>query len=106
MKVDGANPGDFGYGGSFFGEALTGMYIELYRYMNISICIYIYMHMYIYIYVYIYMYIYVYVGDKLIEKQTKELQNGRLAMIAIMELLRHDSQTAGEHLITGLPFLY
>lgn len=67
-QVEGANPGDFGYGNEFFGEPLS--------------------------------------GDKLIEKQTKELQNGRLAMIAIMELLRHDSQTAGEHLITGLPFLY
>jgi hypothetical protein len=67
-QVDGANPGDFGYGNKFFGDELT--------------------------------------GDKLIEKQTKELQNGRLAMIAILELLRHDSQTAGEHLITGLPFLY
>jgi hypothetical protein len=68
-QVEGANPGDFGYGNKFFGTELT--------------------------------------GEKLIEKQTKELQNGRLAMIAIMELLRHDSQmAAGEHLITGLPFLY
>mmetsp|Transcript_18805 Transcript_18805/g.18121 ORF Transcript_18805/g.18121 Transcript_18805/m.18121 type:complete len:207 (-) Transcript_18805:243-863(-) len=65
------NPGDFGFGGAFFGEELE--------------------------------------GEKLIEKQTKELQNGRLAMIAIMELMRHDSQMvagSGEHLITGLPFLY
>jgi len=44
-----------------------------------------------------------------------EIQNGRLAMFAILELLRHDSQNfvAGysvdglsTHLITGLPFLY
>lgn len=42
----------------------------------------------------------------------KEIQNGRLAMVAILELLRHDAQMvvggmyAGDHLITGLPFLY
>jgi len=45
----------------------------------------------------------------------QEIQNGRLAMFAIVELLRHDSQNyvAGyavdglsTHLITGLPFLY
>lgn len=40
-----------------------------------------------------------------------ELQHGRLAMLAIVELLRHDSELlagryAGDHLITGLPFLY
>jgi hypothetical protein len=29
-------------------------------------------------------------GDELIEKQTKEIQNGRLAMLAIGELLTHD----------------
>ena len=29
-------------------------------------------------------------GDVLIEKQTKELQNGRLAMLGIMEILTHD----------------
>lgn len=43
QQVEGANPGDFGYGNKFFGEELS--------------------------------------GDKLIEKQTKELQNGRLAMV-------------------------
>ena len=42
----------------------------------------------------------------------KELSNGRLAMLATLELLRHDSQSliggmySGDHLITGLPFLY
>ena len=50
------------------------------------------------------------------EFQTKELQNGRLAMLAILELLRHDCQLTIGHmyqgddvmsnLITGLPFLY
>jgi hypothetical protein len=44
--------------------------------------------------------------------ETQELQHGRLAMLAILELLRHDSQGfiggmyAGDHLITGLPFIY
>ena len=46
---------------------------------------------------------------------TKELQNGRLAMLAVLELFRHDAQqlvggmyTEGNMapLITGLPFLY
>jgi hypothetical protein len=42
----------------------------------------------------------------------QELSHGRVAMLAILELLRHDSQSvvggmyAGDHLITGLPFLY
>ena len=44
QQVEGANPGDFGYGNKFFGEELE--------------------------------------GEKLIEKQTKELQNGRLAMVS------------------------
>jgi len=46
-------------------------------------------------------------------RQTQELQHGRLAMLAIFELLRHDSQNlvqpgfdGMEPLITGLPFLY
>jgi len=54
------------------------------------------------------------VGDaSLEERQTQELQHGRLAMLAIFELLRHDSQNfvspgfdGMEPLITGLPFLY
>lgn len=47
------------------------------------------------------------------ELQLNELQHGRLAMLAILELLRHDSQNMVspgfdglDHLITGLPFLY
>jgi hypothetical protein len=51
--------------------------------------------------------------EKLEERQLQELQHGRLAMLASMELLRHDSQnfvTPGfdglEKMITGLPFLY
>jgi hypothetical protein len=46
-------------------------------------------------------------------RQTQELQHGRLAMLATMELLRHDSQNLVspgfdglDNLITGLPFLY
>lgn len=46
-------------------------------------------------------------------RKLQELQHGRLAMLAVMELLRHDSQNyvqAGfdgyDKLITGLPFLY
>lgn len=39
-------------------------------------------------------------GDKRAEKLTKELQNGRLAMLAIMELLTHDlARPAGEGLL-------
>lgn len=47
------------------------------------------------------------------KRQTQELQNGRLAMLASMELLRHDWQNFNvpgfdglDNLITGLPFLY
>jgi hypothetical protein len=49
---------------------------------------------------------------ELIKAKVQELNHGRLAMIAILELLRHDSQSliggmySGDHLITGLPFLY
>lgn len=50
--------------------------------------------------------------EELKELKTKELNNGRLAQIAILELLRHDSQKLvgglypDDNLITGLPFLY
>mmetsp|Transcript_24554 Transcript_24554/g.48999 ORF Transcript_24554/g.48999 Transcript_24554/m.48999 type:complete len:197 (+) Transcript_24554:62-652(+) len=50
--------------------------------------------------------------DILAKRQTAELQHGRVAMLAILELLRHDAQSlAGldqglPHLITGLPFIY
>ena len=40
-------------------------------------------------------------GDKKVEKLTKELQNGRLAMLAIMELLTHDvAKPVGESVLT------
>jgi hypothetical protein len=51
--------------------------------------------------------------EELEKRQLNELQHGRLAMLAILELLRHDSQNLVkpafdglDHLITGLPFLY
>ena len=50
--------------------------------------------------------------EELAKAKDQELNHGRLAMIASLELLRHDSQSliggmyAGDHLITGLPFLY
>jgi hypothetical protein len=51
--------------------------------------------------------------DELEKRQLQELQHGRLAMIAILELLRHDSQNLVspgfdglDKMITGLPFLY
>jgi hypothetical protein len=50
--------------------------------------------------------------DEYFKRQTQELQHGRLAMLAFLELLRHDTQTmAGndnglDHLISGLPFIY
>lgn len=54
-------PGDFGFGTSFFGSKLE--------------------------------------GEKRREYQTKEIQNGRLAMLAIMELITHDiARPAGEGL--------
>jgi Chlorophyll A-B binding protein len=51
-------------------------------------------------------------AEELAKAKDQELNHGRLAMIAALELLRHDSQQlvgglyAGDHLITGLPFLY
>lgn len=44
-------------------------------------------------------------AEVLEKRQLQELQHGRLAMLAILELLRHDI-TTDENLITGLPFLY
>ena len=48
--------------------------------------------------------------EELAKAKNQELSNGRLAMLASLELLRHDSQNyvarIYEHLITGLPFLY
>jgi len=51
--------------------------------------------------------------DILAKRQTAELQHGRLAMLAFLELVRHDSQNLAvpgfdgyDNLITGLPFLY
>ena len=51
--------------------------------------------------------------EELAKRQTQELQHGRLAMLATMELFRHDSQNLVspgfdglDHLITGLPFIY
>ncbi|KAL3802884.1 hypothetical protein ACHAWO_010383 [Cyclotella atomus] len=51
--------------------------------------------------------------DILAKRQTAELQHGRLAMLAFLELIRHDSQNLAQpgfdgldNLITGLPFLY
>jgi hypothetical protein len=40
-------------------------------------------------------------------RKQNEISNGRLAMLAFMELLRHDiTMSAGDPMITGLPFLY
>ena len=53
------------------------------------------------------------VGGDMDKLKLNELQHGRLAMLAILELLRHDSQNLVspgfdglDKLITGLPFLY
>jgi hypothetical protein len=40
-------------------------------------------------------------------RKQNEISNGRLAMLAFMELVRHDlTMDPGEPMITGLPFLY
>lgn len=51
--------------------------------------------------------------ETIANRKLQELQHGRLAMLAILELLRHDSQNLVspgfdglDKLITGLPFLY
>jgi hypothetical protein len=50
--------------------------------------------------------------DILAKRQTAELQHGRVAMLAVLELLRHDAQSLAGYdqglpnLITGLPFIY
>jgi len=51
--------------------------------------------------------------DILAKRQTAELQHGRIAMLAFLELIRHDSQNLAvpgfdgyDNLITGLPFIY
>jgi hypothetical protein len=47
--------------------------------------------------------------ERLEERQLQELQHGRLAMIAVLELIRHtavDGADGLDHVITGLPFLY
>jgi hypothetical protein len=52
-------------------------------------------------------------AEELERRQLSELQHGRLAMLATLELLRHSSQNLVvpgfdglDNLITGLPFLY
>jgi len=51
--------------------------------------------------------------EELEKRKLQELQHGRLAMLAVLELLRHDSQNLVkpgfdglDNLITGFPFLY
>ena len=51
--------------------------------------------------------------EELEKRKLQELQHGRLAMLATLELFRHDSQNLVQpgfdglgKLITGLPFLY
>jgi hypothetical protein len=43
-------------------------------------------------------------------RESNEVNNGRLAMLAFWELVRHDltrgADGLGDHLIPGLPFLY
>jgi hypothetical protein len=44
--------------------------------------------------------------EVLATRQTQELTHGRLAMLATLELLRHDKYDEVGELITGFPFLY
>ena len=45
--------------------------------------------------------------DIMLKRKLCELQHGRIAMLAIAELVRHDFYAeSGDKLITGLPFLY
>ncbi|CAB9512099.1 chloroplastic [Seminavis robusta] len=44
--------------------------------------------------------------DVLAARQSQEISHGRLAMIAILELLRHDKYDEVGELIRGLPFIY
>jgi hypothetical protein len=50
--------------------------------------------------------------EELAYAKNQELNHGRLAMLAILELLRHDSQNViggmygDANFLTGLPFLY
>uniref|UniRef100_A0A7S3L741 Uncharacterized protein n=1 Tax=Amphora coffeiformis TaxID=265554 RepID=A0A7S3L741_9STRA len=46
-------------------------------------------------------------AETLVQRKQNEISNGRLAMLAFMELARHDlTMGPDENLITGLPFLY
>jgi hypothetical protein len=48
-------------------------------------------------------------AEKLQERKLQELQHGRLAMIASLELIRHTAVNGADgldHVITGLPFIY
>ena len=49
-------------------------------------------------------------AEEMETRRMNEISNGRLAMLAFWELVRHDitmgSDGLGDHLITGLPFLY
>jgi len=44
--------------------------------------------------------------EELARRQTQEIQHGRLAMLATLELFRHDKYDEAAQLITGFPFLY
>lgn len=44
--------------------------------------------------------------EELARRQTQEISHGRLAMLGIMELLRHDKYDDMAELIQGFPFLY